>query len=147
MLTPPAIVEPYRQHNGIESRLAALNSLQENSRRCDISYKKGILNELARPLEISHFFDGKMYYEFMAEPKNGPLVAVQVYVAKDNKPTQLQKVVYFRRDGTLVVYYYDKGSIFPSKCNIDWTKIQIVRCIEKDDGSHETQVKDAYNSY
>lgn len=143
LLNPPAIVESYQ--SGIESRLVAANDLQANSWQCPASHKNNILKELTRPLEINFFSYGEMNYEFLTEPKNGPLVAARVYFKSENKPSEY-KIVYLRSDGTLVIYYTDDGKS-SSGSMTDWSKTAKVVCIKKDDGSHENQVVEAYKSY
>lgn len=149
LLSPPAIVG--HLDGNLENRIILAHA--QHDAKCDASYKakREALSELLRPLEINFFMDEKsgLYFEFIKElNKKEPLIATRVYYPNSyDEPTQLVKIVYFGKDGTLVIWYRDGGENFSENGFIEWYKPKNIRCIQKDDGSHGHQVRKAYSSH
>lgn len=149
---PPAIVVQHEAAGGLENRLSRPNSKRSNF--CDKSYPNviGILKELMMPLEIRFFYDEKTgyYYEFMTNPNlnTRPIIAVQVYIADQNKkPVQLDKIVYLRKGEALVIYYKYGQESYSTDGIVDWTNTRKVQCIKDDEGRNKLQVMNAFRDY
>lgn len=154
-LNPPAIISGYNARDSLENRLMVAHHLG-NKPYCDVSdtAKRRALREVndpARPLEGKFFFDEKsgLYFQFMTDPKNkDSLIAAQVYYPNAfNLPRQLVRIVYFGVNETYVIIYHDSDKNFSDDGIINWAKSSKIKCVQKDDGAYEKEVRDAYNSY
>lgn len=119
------------------------------------SLDKGrILGELQpRFFEKGGFFyekNGK-YYEFLldtteiVEGLSGLPIAAWVYSADASKgASRLERIVYLRSEGTLVIHYRD---INANNVSAQWQNSRHVSCIEYDKGASKSEIMEAFKEY
>ncbi|MBI2542122.1 hypothetical protein HYV80_05420 [Candidatus Woesearchaeota archaeon] len=148
MLSPPAIIENYKQGSGLEKRLIVAQDAGISCRSPQLNSAM-ILKELnAKYFEKKNFFyvgTGKGY-EFMVDTLGLPIAAWVYFVNAQEEQNRLEKIIYFRGDETIVIFYHGKSNQ-AKKGIIKWADTKKVSCIDIDNGEHKREIFEAFRAF